>query len=63
MFLARLLIPGYRILAMTALAMPGDRERCLEAGATRYLTKPLSARTLHTVLVQVVGGDREAQQA
>ena len=34
------------IIVLTALAMPGDQERCLEAGANDYISRPVNLRTL-----------------
>ncbi|MCU1320851.1 MAG: multi-sensor hybrid histidine kinase [Acidobacteriaceae bacterium] len=48
------------VVAMTALVMKGDRERCMEAGMDGYLTKPIRPQELDGVLDIYVAGERVA---
>ncbi|MBM4182161.1 MAG: response regulator [Betaproteobacteria bacterium] len=46
-----------RIIALTASAMPGDRERCIEAGMDDYLSKPFTRDALKGMLERWLPAD------
>lgn len=45
-------IKGTPVISITAQAMVGDREKCMEAGADNYISKPVDVDKLLTVLNQ-----------
>ncbi|RWA65002.1 response regulator [Mesorhizobium sp.] len=50
------------IVGVTAHALKGDRERCLDAGMDDYLPKPISPRALLEKLERWIGADGQAQR-
>lgn len=49
---------GTRVVALTAHAMAGDRERALEAGFDGYITKPLDIRNFPVMVQRALDGER-----
>lgn len=50
--------PGIRVIALTAHAMTGDRERALQAGFDGYITKPIDIRNFPNQVQRAIDGER-----
>lgn len=50
------------IIALTALAMKGDRERCLAAGMNEYISKPVNLRALMSMIQNQLSHGKEAER-
>ncbi len=61
----RLRASGYTvpIVAMTASAMPGDAQRCLDVGMNAYLSKPLDLTRMSDILERLLGLEPAAAPA
>jgi two-component system sensor histidine kinase/response regulator len=51
------------IVAMTAHAMPEDRQRCLEAGMDDYVSKPIQPKNLVEVIERVLDNFQKSNEA
>jgi CheY-like chemotaxis protein len=49
------------IVALTALAMPSDRERCLAAGMDEYISKPINLKALVRILQSCLLHSKESK--
>ena len=60
---AGVLDPQVPIIAMTALVMPGDVRRCLEAGMDAYISKPVQPQELSQIIAEQLRRIRAARDA
>ena len=51
-------MPRVRVIALTAHAMTGDRERALEAGFDGYITKPIDIRNFPEQVQKALRGEQ-----
>jgi CheY-like chemotaxis protein len=51
------------IIAMTAHAMQGDKQRCLDAGMDGYLSKPLDPKTFLRTVEEIVASPQSSERA
>ena len=48
----------WKVVALTAHAMPGDREKALAAGFDGYITKPIDIRSFPELVSRALAGER-----
>jgi signal transduction histidine kinase/DNA-binding response OmpR family regulator len=51
------------IIALTANAIKGDKEKCLESGMDDYITKPINKKLLFEVIDKWISGDKSNQNS
>lgn len=50
------------VIAVTAKAMKGDREKCLEAGASDYISKPVNLKELLEKMERLIGVSKNSNE-